>query len=264
MRLKDKVAVITGGSSGMGRETAKLFASEGAKVVIVGRTADKLKDAERDVSQHGEVSAIQCDVSKLNDLDNLYQQVEKKHGKIDILFANAGIGDFTPAIEVTEADFDKLVSVLRARSLASYADAGSLVNFKGVFFTVQKALEIFNNNGSIILNASWLGHRGVQTCSVYGATKAAVISLAKTFSNELAERNIRVNSISPGFIRTPIIDKVGMSEEKIEQRRQKIPAQRWGKPEEIAKAVLFLASNESSYVVGQDLAIDGGIIPLWQ
>ena len=248
MRLKDKVAVITGGSSGMGRETAKLFASEGAKVVIVGRTADKLKDAERDVSQHGEVSAIQCDVSKLNDLDNLYQQVEKKHGKIDILFANAGIGDFTPAIEVTEADFDKLVSI----------------NFKGVFFTVQKALEIFNNNGSIILNASWLGHRGVQTCSVYGATKAAVISLAKTFSNELAERNIRVNSISPGFIRTPIIDKVGMSEEKIEQRRQKIPAQRWGKPEEIAKAVLFLASNESSYVVGQDLAIDGGIIPLWQ
>ena len=246
-RLENKVAVITGGSSGMGLETAKLFASEGAKVVIVGRSLDKLKDAEKEVSQRGEVLAIQCDVSSLDNLDNLYQQVEEKYGKIDILFANAGIGDFTPATEVTEADFDKLVSI----------------NFKGVFFTVQKALKIFNDNGSIILNASWLGHRGVKTCSVYGATKAAVISLAKTFSNELADRNIRVNSISPGFIRTPIIEEIGMDEEKIEQRRQKIPAGRWGKPEDIAKTVLFLASNESSYILGQDIAIDGGIIPLW-
>ena len=246
-RLENKVAVITGGSSGMGLETAKLFASEGAKVVIVGRSLDKLKDAEKEVSQQGEITAIQGDVSSLDDLDNLYRQVEEKYGKIDILFANAGIGDFIPATEVTEADFDKLVSV----------------NFKGVFFTVQKALKIFNDNGSIILNASWLGHRGVETCSVYGATKAAVISLAKTFSNELADRNIRVNSISPGFIRTPIIEKIGMSEEKIEQRRQKIPAGRWGKPEEIAKTVLFLASDESSYILGQDIAIDGGIIPLW-
>ena len=246
-RLENKVAVITGGSSGMGLETAKLFASEGAKVVIVGRSLDKLKDAEKEVSQRGEVLAIQCDVSSLDNLDNLYQQVEEKYGKIDILFANAGIGDFTPATEVTEADFDKLVSI----------------NFKGVFFTVQKALKIFNDNGSIILNASWLGHRGVETCSVYGATKAAVISLAKTFSNELADRNIRVNSISPGFIRTPIIEEIGMDEEKIEQRRQKIPAGRWGKPEEIAKTVLFLASDESSYILGQDIAIDGGIIPLW-
>ena len=246
-RLENKVAVITGGSSGMGLETAKLFASEGAKVVIVGRSLDKLKNAEKEVSQHGEVLAIQCDVSNLNDLDNLYQQVENKYSKIDVLFANAGIGDFTPATEVTEADFDKLVSI----------------NFKGVFFTVQKALKIFNDNGSIILNASWLGHRGVETCSVYGATKAAVISLAKTFSNELADRGIRVNSISPGFIRTPILDKIGMDEEKIEQRKKKIPAGRWGKPEEIAKTVLFLASNESSYILGQDIAIDGGIIPLW-
>ena len=247
MRLRNKVAVITGGSSGMGLETAKLFASEGAKVVIVGRSLDKLKNAEKEVSQQGEVLAIQCDVSNLNDLDNLYQQVENKYSKIDVLFANAGIGDFTPATEVTEADFDKLVSI----------------NFKGVFFTVQKALKIFNDNGSIILNASWLGHRGVETCSVYGATKAAVISLAKTFSNELADRGIRVNSISPGFIRTPILDKIGMDEEKIEQRKKKIPAGRWGKPEEIAKTVLFLATNESSYILGQDIAIDGGIIPLW-
>ena len=247
MRLKDKVAVITGGSSGMGLETAKLFASEGARVVIVGRTINKLKDAEKEVSQLGEVTAIQCDVSKLDDLDNLYQQVEDRYGNIDILFANAGIGDFTPATEVTEADFDRLVSI----------------NFKGVFFTVQKALKVFNDNGSIILNASWLGHRGVDTCSVYGATKAAVVSLAKTFANELADRGIRVNSISPGFIRTPIIEEIGMSEEKIEERRKKIPAKRWGQPEDIAKTVLFLASDESSYILGQDLAIDGGIIPLW-
>ena len=246
-RLKDKVAVITGGSSGMGLETAKLFASEGAKVVIVGRSLDKLKDAEKEVSQSGEVLALQCDVSKLDDLDNLYQQTQDKYGKVDILFANAGIGLFTPAIETTESDFDKLVSV----------------NFKGVFFTVQKALKVFNDGGSIILNASWLGHRGVETCSIYGATKAAVVSLAKTFANELADRSIRVNSISPGFIRTPIIEKIGMDEEKIEQRRKKIPAKRWGQPEDIAKTVLFLASDESSYILGQDIAIDGGIIPLW-
>lgn len=246
-RLKDKVAVITGGSSGMGLETAKLFALEGAKVVIVGRSPDKLKDAEKEVAKHGEVLAIQGDVSSMDDLDNLYQQTQDKYGKVDILFANAGIGKFIPAIETTEDDFDKLIDV----------------NFKGVFFTVQKALQVFNDNGSIILNASWLGHRGVETCSVYGATKAAVISLAKTFSNELADRNIRVNSISPGFIRTPIIDEIGMDEEKIEQRRKKIPAGRWGKPEEIAKTVLFLASDESSYILGQDIAIDGGIIPLW-
>ena len=261
-RLKDKVAVITGGSSGMGKMTAKLFATEGAgrtsprihfegqplaKVVIVGRSQGKLKDAEKEVAQNGEVYAVQCDVSNLDELDNLYQQVRDKYGNIDILFANAGIGQFISATEVTEADFDKLVSV----------------NFKGVFFTVQKALKIFNDNGSIILNASWLGHRGVETCSVYGAIEAAVISLAKTFANELADRGIRVNSISPGFIRTPIVDKIGMDEEKIEQRRKKIPAGRWGQPEDIAKTVLFLASDESSYILGQDLAIDGGIIPLW-
>ena len=246
-RLENKVAVITGGSSGMGLETARLLASEGAKVVIVGRSLDKLKDAKKEVSQQGEVFAVQCDVSNMDDLDNLYRQVEDKYGKVDVLFANAGIGKFIPAIETTEADFDKLIDV----------------NFKGVFFTVQKALKVFNDNGSIILNASWLGHRGVETCSVYGATKAAVVSLAKTFANELADRNIRVNSISPGFIRTPIIEEIGMDEEKIEQRRQKIPARRWGKPEEIAKAVLFLASDESSYILGQDIAIDGGVIPLW-
>lgn len=247
-RLQDKVAVITGGSSGMGLATAKLFASEKAKVVIVGRSLDKLQDAESEIAKYGEVFAIQCDVSNLDELDNLYWQVGNKYGSIDILFANAGIGQFTPATEITEADFDKLISV----------------NFKGIFFTVQKALTIFNDGGSIILNASWLGHRGVETCSIYGATKAAVLSLAETFANELADRGIRVNSISPGFIRTPIIDKIGMDEEKIEQRRQKIPAGRWRQPEDIAKTVLFLASEESSYILGQDIAINGGIIPLWQ
>ena len=215
-RLENKVAVITGGSSGMGLATAKLFASEGAKVVIVGRSLDKLENAEPEIADCGEVFSVQCDVSSMKDLDNLYRQTQDKYGKIDILFANAGIGDFTPATEVTESDFDKLVSV----------------NFKGIFFTVQKALGNINNNSSIILNASWLGHRGVDSCSVYGATKAAVISLAKTFAGELADRGIRVNSISPGFILTPIIEKVGMDEEAIEQRRQRVPLQRWGKPED--------------------------------
>ena len=242
--LKNQIAVITGGSSGMGLETAKLFASQGAKVVITGRSPAKLNEAEKEVSQHGEILALKCDVSKMDELDNLYQQTQDKYGLIDILFANAGIGKFAPASEVSEEDFDLLVNV----------------NFKGLFFTVQKALKIFQDNGSIILNASWLGHRGLETTSVSAATKAAVSSLARTFSQELTNRGIRVNSISPGLIRTPIIESSGMDSKEIEQRRQTIPVKRWG---EIAKTVLFLASEDSSYILGQDIAIDGGILPLW-
>ena len=246
-RLKNKVAVITGGSSGMGLATAKLFASQGAKVVIVGRKQDKLNEAESKVSQCGEVLAIQCDVTSMGDLESMYQQAQDKFGKIDILFANAGMGVFIPTKKVSESDFDKITSV----------------NFKGVFFTVQKALDYFNDNGSIILNASWIGHRGLAGGAIYGATKAAVMSLAQSFSIDLyQEKKIRVNSISPGAISTPMVKDSGLSESEIEQMRQQIPIKRWGDPEEIAKTVLFLASDDSSYIVGQDIPVDGGMLTL--
>ena len=246
-RLKNKVAVITGGSSGMGLATAKLFASQGAKVVIVGRKQDKLNEAESKVSQCGEVLAIQCDVTSMGDLESMYQQAQEKFGKIDILFANAGMGVFIPTKKVSESDFDKITSV----------------NFKGVFFTVQKALDYFNDNGSIILNASWIGHRGLAGGAIYGATKAAVMSLAQSFSIDLyQEKKIRVNSISPGAISTSMVKDSGLGESEIEQMRQQIPIKRWGDPEEIAKTVLFLASDDSSYIVGQDIPVDGGMLTL--
>ena len=246
-RLANKVAVITGGSSGMGLATARLFVLEGAKVVIVGRSPDRLKDAESKVANHGEVLAIQCDVTNMDDLESMYQQVRDKFGKIDVLFANAGMGVFIPTKKVSESDFDKITSV----------------NFKGVFFTVQKALDYFNDNGSIILNASWIGHRGLAGGAIYGATKAAVKSLAQSFSIDLyKEQKIRVNLISPGAISTPMIKDSGMGDEEIEQMRQQIPIKRWGDPEEIAKTVLFLASDDSSYIVGQDIPVDGGMLTL--
>ena len=247
-RLENKVAVITGGSSGMGLATAKLFASEGAKVVIVGRSLDTLKEAESEVAQHGEVLAIQCDVTSIDDLESMYQQAQDKFGKVDVLFANAGMGVFIPTKKVSESDFDKITSV----------------NFKGVFFTVQKALDYFNDNGSIILNASWIGHRGLAGGAIYGATKAAVMSLAQSFAVDLyQEKKIRVNSISPGAISTPMVKDSGMDESEIEQMRQQIPIKRWGDPEEIAKTVLFLASDASSYIVGQDIPVDGGMLTLY-
>lgn len=246
-RLANKVAVITGGSSGMGLATARLFALEGAKVVIVGRSPDKLKDAESKIANHGEVLAIQCDITNMDDLESMYQQVSNEFGKIDVLFANAGMGVFIPTKKVSEPDFDKITSV----------------NFKGVFFTVQKALDYFNDNGSIILNASWIGHRGLAGGAIYGATKAAVKSLAQSFSIDLyQEQKIRVNSISPGAISTPMIEDSGMGDEEIEQMRQQIPIKRWGDSEEVAKTVLFLASDDSSYIIGQDIPVDGGMLTL--
>ncbi len=247
-RLENKVALITGGSSGMGLATAKLFAQEGAKVVISGRSPESLTKAEQEISELGEVLAIQSDTSKLTDIETLFQKIEARFGNIDILFANAGIGKFSPILEVTEADFDGIVDI----------------NFKGLFFTIQRSLKGINNNASIILNASWTAHRGLPKSNVYAATKAAVISLAKSLSAELVERGIRVNSISAGFIDTPIIKKTGVDAlQHIEDRRQQIPMKRWGTAEEVAPTVLFLASDESSYITGQDILIDGGIVTLW-
>jgi NAD(P)-dependent dehydrogenase (short-subunit alcohol dehydrogenase family) len=246
-RLEDKVAVITGGSSGIGLATAQRFVEEGAYVFITGRRQGELDAAVR---QNGKnVTGVQGDVSNLEDLDRLYATVKEKKGHIDILFANAGIGEFAPLGEISEAHFDKVFGV----------------NVKGLLFSVQKALPLFQDGagGSIILNASVASSMGLDTSTVYSATKAAVRSFARTWTVDLKQRKIRVNAISPGPIDTPIFSTAIETEEQIEQFKTSIvsavPMGRMGNSDEVAKAVLFLASDDSSYVTGIELFVDGGM-----
>ena len=246
-RLEGKVAVITGGSSGIGLATAQRFVEEGAHVFITGRRQGELDAAVRQVGKN--VTGVQGDVSILADLDRLYAEVREHKGHIDILFANAGIGDFAPLGGITEAHFDKMFGV----------------NVKGLLFSVQKALPLFQDGtgGSIILNASIASSKGMGTSSVYSATKAAVRSFARTWTVDLKQRGIRVNAISPGPIDTPILSTAIGNEEQVEQIKASlvasVPMGRMGSPDEIAKAVLFLASDDSSYVTGIELFVDGGM-----
>lgn len=245
-KLNNKVAVITGGSTGIGLASAKTFIAEGAKVVITGRTQETLDAAVAEInSEH--LTAIQSDTSKLSDIDNLVAQVKDKFGKVDILFANAGIAWFAPIDQVDEAFFD----------------AHFNTNVKGLFFTIQKLLPIFNDGGSIVLNASAVVHKGFENGSVYSATKGAVRNFARTISTDLAPRGIRVNVVSPGPIETPIYTKMGMTDEQLagmaEGFAAMVPMKRFGASEEVAKAVLFLASDDSSYVLGEEILVDGGI-----
>jgi NAD(P)-dependent dehydrogenase (short-subunit alcohol dehydrogenase family) len=244
-KLEGKVAVITGGNSGMGLTTAKLFAAEGAKVVITGRRQEELDAAVKEIGPNA--TGVRGDVSKLADLDKLYDVVKQKHGKVDIVFANAGVGELTPLGQITEAHFDKLFNI----------------NVKGLVFTVQKALPLMPDGGVIILNASVASSKGVGAFSVYSATKAAVRSFARTWTSDLKERKIRVNTISPGPIDTPIFDTMGLPKENADQVKAgfavQVPLGRMGKPEEIATAALFLASDDSSYITGIELFVDGGL-----
>jgi NAD(P)-dependent dehydrogenase (short-subunit alcohol dehydrogenase family) len=243
-RLSGKVAVITGGNSGIGFGAAKRFAEEGADVVITGRRKKELDEAAAAIGRN--VLAVQGDVSRLADLDRLYAAVKEKHGRIDILFANAGIAAIAPIGAISEEHFDQVFGI----------------NVKGLLFTVQKALPLFKDGGSIILNSSVAGRKGVGGFSVYNATKAAVRSFARTWTSDLKQRKIRVNSISPGPIETPIFGKMGFSEEQLQAFSTVIsaaPLGRTGQPEEIASAALFLASDESSYITGVDLCVDGGL-----
>ncbi|MCC5620981.1 glucose 1-dehydrogenase [Nostoc sp. CHAB 5715] len=250
MKLQNKVAVITGGSSGMGFATAKLFLAEGARVAITGRREDALHEAAQKLGYAEQLLTVSADASKVDDLDRLYQQVEERFGKLDILFANAGVGDSTGIEDVTEEKFDFIVNV----------------NFKGVFFTVQRALSHFNDGGAIVLNASLTAYQGLPNLTVYAATKAAVSSLARSMSAVLLKRRIRVNSVSPGVIETAMLNEVVKDADLQESLRQQIPVQRFGNADEVAKAVLFLASDDASYIVGEDLLVDGGRIRLglWQ
>jgi NAD(P)-dependent dehydrogenase (short-subunit alcohol dehydrogenase family) len=244
-KLTGKVALVTGGNSGMGLATAKLFAAEGAKVVITGRRQDALDEAAKTVGHS--VLAVQGDVSKMADLDRLFATIENKFGHLDILFANAGLGQVVPLGQVTEEQFDREFAI----------------NVKGLFFTVQKALPLLRDGSSIILNASVAANKGMEAMSVYSATKAAVRSFARTWTTDLKGRKIRVNSLSPGPIETPIFGKMGLSEEQAQGFKQALPGMvplgRMGSDEEIARTVLFLASDDSSYITGIDLVVDGGM-----
>jgi NAD(P)-dependent dehydrogenase (short-subunit alcohol dehydrogenase family) len=245
-KLEGKVAVITGGSSGIGLATAKRFVKEGAHVVITGRREKELKEAAASIA--GNVSMVVGDVSRLEDLDRLYAVVKEKHSHIDILFANAGAGTIAPLAAATEAHFDQTFDV----------------NVKGLFFTVQKALPLFKDGGSIILTSSVSNVLGVPGFSTYAASKAAVRSFARAWTLELKDRKIRVNSMSPGPIDTPALaTTTGLTPEQAEQAAAQFASQtpmgRRGEPEEIAAAVTFLASGESSFITGVDLAVDGGM-----
>jgi NAD(P)-dependent dehydrogenase (short-subunit alcohol dehydrogenase family) len=244
-KLEGKVAVITGGNSGIGLATAQRFAEEGAHVFITGRRQAELEAAVRQIGKRA--TGVQGDVSKLADLDRLYTTVKQEEGRIDVLFANAGGGSLAPLGAISEEHFDTTF--------------GS--NVKGLLFTVQKAIPLFQDGGSIILNASIAGSKAIEAFSVYSATKAAVRSFARSWAAELRHRKIRVNAISPGPIDTPGYNGLGLSEAQIEEFKKSIvatvPLGRMGRADEIAKAALFLASDDSSYVTGIELFVDGGM-----
>jgi NAD(P)-dependent dehydrogenase (short-subunit alcohol dehydrogenase family) len=243
-KLEGKVALITGGNSGIGLATAKQFVNEGAYVDITGRREAELAAAKKQIGEN--VTAIQGDVSNLDDLDRLFVQIKKEKGKIDIVFANAGVARYAPLGAITEDFYDSIFDI----------------NVKGVLFTVQKSLPLLRDGGSIILNASVVATKGLSSNSVYSATKAAVRSFARTWTTDLKDRRIRVNAISPGPIDTPGLSELLASSETGEQRKKMIsttvPLGRFGRPEEIAKAVVFLASDDASYITGIELFVDGG------
>jgi NAD(P)-dependent dehydrogenase (short-subunit alcohol dehydrogenase family) len=244
-RLAGKIGIITGGSTGMGLATAKRFVLEGADhVFITGRREDALESATAEIGE--KVTAVAGDVSSLSDLDRLYESVNGLGRKIDVVFANAGISQQAPLGTVDEKFFDLHFNA----------------NVKGLFFTVQKALPLLNDGASIILNASMASIKGFPGISVYSATKAAVRSFARTWTNELRARHIRVNAISPGYIDTPIFESWQKGEaltQMKEELAKNVPLGRLGDPDEIAKAVAFLASDEASYISGIELFVDGGV-----
>jgi NAD(P)-dependent dehydrogenase (short-subunit alcohol dehydrogenase family) len=244
MQLKGKVAVITGGSSGIGLATARRFVEEGAHVFITGRRQPELDKAGKLIGRN--VTTVKSDVANLADLDHLYELVASEKGVVDIVFANAGFVEHRTVDQITPAHYEKTFDV----------------NVRGVIFTVQKALPLMKNGGSIILNASIAADKGLPAHGAYSATKAALRSLAKTWTVELKDRGIRINTLSPGATDTPIIDGQFTSKEQADGAREafssRTPLGRLGRPEELAAAVLFLAADSSSYITGIDLPVDGG------
>ena len=244
-KLEGKVALVTGGSSGLGLATARRFAAEGARVFITGRRPLELDAAVRLIG--GDAVGVQGDISSLADLDRLYEVIRQQAGRLDVLFANAGGGAFMPLGQITEAHFDKYFGI----------------NVKGTLFTVQKALPLMPDGAAVVLNGSMVSIQGVPAFGVYAATKAALRSFARTWSVDLRQRRIRVNVVAPGTVVTPgYKNELGLTDEQIKQFDAEAaavtPLGRTGTPDEIAKAVLFLASDDSSYVTGIELFVDGG------
>jgi NAD(P)-dependent dehydrogenase (short-subunit alcohol dehydrogenase family) len=245
-KFEGKVAVITGGNSGIGLATAQRFVQEGAHVYVTGRRQTELDEAVKEIGKN--ITGVQGDISNLADLDRLYSTVKQQKGQIDVLFANAGIGESMSLEKISEAHFDKTFNV----------------NVKGVLFTVQKALPLFKDGGSIILNGSIASSKAMEGNTVYSATKAVVRSFARTWTLELRSRKIRINVVSPGPIDTPglnnFIRGMGMGEDQIKKAIiSSVPMGRMGAPDEVASAVLFLASDDSSFVTGVELFVDGGM-----
>lgn len=245
-KLNNKVAVITGGNSGIGLATAKIFAREGARVVITGRDKLTLQEAAEQIGEG--TLAIKADILDLTTLDEAYKQVEKEIGKIDVLIVNAGIFKASPLADFTEELFDEI----------------SDVNFKGTFFTVQKALPYLKDGASIVITGSAATEAGLENASAYSASKAAVRALARNFSADLLARKIRVNVLSPGHVETPIHTRLGLSDEQVKELRNQlagiVPLKRGGTADELANGYLFLASDDSSFMLGAEVVIDGG----WQ
>jgi NAD(P)-dependent dehydrogenase (short-subunit alcohol dehydrogenase family) len=244
-RLEGKVAVVTGGNSGIGLAAAKRLKDEGARVAIAGRSKKTLDEAVRTIGDGA--LAVQADVASLTDLDKLYAEVSQKLGRIDVLFVNAGVAKFAPLAETSESLYDENFDT----------------NIKGAYFTIQKALPLLNHGASIILNTSVADSTGNAGTSAYSATKAALRSLARTAAAELVGRGIRVNTVAPGPIVTPIFGRTGLPKEALEQFAKetvaKVPMKRFGQPEEVAAAVAFLASQDASYITGVEINVDGGL-----
>lgn len=243
-KFEGKIALVTGGTSGIGLATAQKFVNEGAYVYITGRRQNELDKAVNQIGKN--VTGVQGDISKLEDLDKLYDLIKQEKGKLDILFANAGTGNFLPLGEITEEQVDRTFDI----------------NVKGTIFTVQKALSLFPDKvGSIIVTGSTAGSIGNPAFSVYGASKAALRALVRNWILDLKGTEIRVNVVSPGGILTPAYDELfgDALEEVLENSRNTVPAGKIGTPEEVANAVSFLASDESSYLTGVELFVDGGL-----
>jgi NAD(P)-dependent dehydrogenase (short-subunit alcohol dehydrogenase family) len=244
-RLEGKIAVVTGGNSGIGLATALRFLEEGAKVAISGRNEKTLADAVKKLGK--DVLAVQADTARLDEVERFLREVNKKLGKIDVLFVNAGVAKFAPLTETSESLFDEQFDI----------------NIKGAYFTIQKAVPYLNDGASIVLNTSVAGSTGTPGTSAYSATKAALRSLARTAAAELAERNIRVNAVAPGPIITPIFGRTGLPQQAIDDWAKdlvsQVPMKRFGQPEEVAGVVAFLASRDSSYITGVEINVDGGL-----